>query len=146
MEPYRSILQKQGYRMTPQRIAVLHVLAESGRHMTPIEVFQQAQQELPGMTEPTVYRTLNFLSAQGLLLAAHVGSGQFVYEIALRDHHHLICRECGETLEIGHELLAQLYENLRNQTGFQINSMHVTFFGLCPGCQKKKQSTQILDN
>jgi len=140
MEPYRTILQNQGYRMTPQRIAVLRILTESGCHMTPIEVYQQAQQELPGMTEPTVYRTLNFLSAQGLLLAAHVGGGQLVYEIALRDHHHLICRECGVTFEIGHELLAQLYENLKDQTGFQINSMHVTFFGLCPRCQEQKRS------
>lgn len=136
-EEYKSILQTAGFRMTPQRMAILRILKEADRHMTPIEVFQKAQQDLPGMTEPTVYRTLNFLSEQGLVLPAHIGSGQLVYEIAHRAHHHLICRECGGACEISHDLLKTLYEQLKKQTGFQIDSMHVTFFGLCPACQKE---------
>jgi Fe2+ or Zn2+ uptake regulation protein len=139
----KSVLQTRGYRMTPQRMAILRILTEaslqeSGHHMTPLEVCHKAQQELPGLTEPTVYRTLSFLTEQGLVLAAHIGSGQLVYEIAQRDHHHLICRECGGTCEISHDLLKSLYEQLNLNTGFQIDSMHVTFFGLCPGCQQKR--------
>jgi len=138
MNPYKSILQSQGFRTTPQRLAILHILKDAGTHLTPIEVYQRAQGILPGLTEATVYRTLNFLTAQGLVLAAHVGSGQFVYEIAHHDHHHLICRKCGGACEISHDLLKSLYTQLQKDTGYQIDSMHVTFFGLCPACQKEK--------
>jgi Fe2+ or Zn2+ uptake regulation protein len=68
-------------------------------------------------------------------LAAHIGAGQLVYEIAGHDHHHLICRVCGATQQIDHSLLEALYQHFLDSTGYQIDSIHVTFFGLCPGCR-----------
>ena len=129
-------LRSRGFRMTPQRLVVLRILDHAGRHLTPIEIFQQVQQEMPGMTEATVYRTLSFLSAQGMVLPAHIGSGQLVYEMAGHAHHHLICRNCGATHEIDHTLLEALYQQFQASTGFCIDSVHVTFFGLCPNCQQ----------
>ena len=132
-------LRSRGFRLTPQRLAILRILEESDCHMTPLEVYQRALLEVPGITEATVYRTLAFLTEQGLVLAAHIGSGQLVYEIAGSDHHHLICRQCGQTLEIGHDLLESLYEKFMAETGYQIDSLHVTFFGLCKACQNSDQ-------
>jgi Fe2+ or Zn2+ uptake regulation protein len=122
--------------MTPQRLAILRILQEADGHMTPVEICQKAQSLLPGITEATVYRTLTFLSQQGLLMAAHIGSGQLVYEYAGHAHHHLICRTCGQTQEIDHGTMLSLYDRLMVETGFKIDSMHVTFFGLCPECQR----------
>jgi Fe2+ or Zn2+ uptake regulation protein len=121
--------------MTPQRMAILNILSQAGAHLTPIDICQKAAEALPGLTDATVYRTLNFLTQQGLVLAAHIGNGQLVYEIAGRNHHHLICRRCGGTCEIGHELLESLYQQFQASTGYQIDNIHVTFFGLCPACQ-----------
>jgi Fe2+ or Zn2+ uptake regulation protein len=135
METYTSHLHKHGFRMTPQRMAILNILTQAGTHLTPIAICQQAAAALPGLTDATVYRTLTFLAQQGLVLAAHVGNGQLVYEIAGRNHHHLICRSCGSTCEIGHDLLESLYEQFQASTGYQIDNIHVTFFGLCPTCQ-----------
>jgi len=128
-------MHSRGYRMTPQRLAILRILQRAGCHLAPVEVFQRAQQEMPGLTEATVYRSLNFLTDQGLVLAAHIGNGQLVYEIAGHDHHHLICRACGQAMEIEHELLSDLYVLFKKHTGYQIDSIHTTFFGLCPDCQ-----------
>jgi Fe2+ or Zn2+ uptake regulation protein len=135
-------LHAQGLRMTPQRLAILDVLQRSHGHLTPLEICRLAEQALPGLTEPTVYRTLNFLAQQGLVLVAHVGNGQLVYEIAGRNHHHLICRNCGSTCEIDHDLLKSLYEQFQASTGYHIDNFHVTFFGLCPDCRaSQNQST-----
>lgn len=136
-EPFSAQLRSQGFRLTPQRLAILRILRESGGHLTPGEVYAQAHSLLPGLTEATVYRTLNFLVGQGLVMAAHIGSGQFVYEIAEHNHHHLICRACGYTQEIDHAGLQVLYDRFQADTGFLIDSLHVTFFGLCSDCQKQ---------
>lgn len=138
METYTSHLHEHGFRMTPQRMAVLNILSQAGAHLTPLAICQKAAEALPGLTDATVYRTLTFLAQQGLVLAAHVGNGQLVYEIAGRNHHHLICRKCGNTCEISHDLLKSLYEQFQASTGYQIDTVHVTFFGLCPACQAKK--------
>lgn len=132
--PTTMDLRKRGFRLTPQRLAILNILQGAGRHITPAQVYSRAREIMPGITEATVYRTLNFLAEQGLALPAYVGSGQFVYEYAGKDHHHLICRKCGEMHEIDHAALEPLYRTFQESTGFQIDSIHLTFFGLCPGC------------
>ncbi len=134
-----EILHDRGYRITPQRLAILHIINQSGQHLTPLEIYQQALQIIPGITETTVYRTLSFLAQQGLILVAHVGSGQLVYETAEPAHHHLICRKCGSTRQIEHDLLKGLYQNFKENTGYQIDTVHATFFGLCPACQENHQ-------
>lgn len=132
---YTSKLRARGFRITPQRLAILNILCNTPHHLSPLDIFQQAQTDIPGLTEATVYRTLNFLVEQGLAMPAHLGNGQLVYEIAERAHDHLICRACGYNQEISHEDLHELYGQFQKKTGFQIDSMHVTFFGLCPECQ-----------
>jgi Fe2+ or Zn2+ uptake regulation protein len=141
-EGYATYLRSKGYRLTPQRLAILRILDEAGHHMSPAEVYRQALLIIPGLTEATIYRTLNFLCHEGLVLAAHMGSGQLVYEIAGHNHHHLICRDCGHILEIDHSALEDLYKGFQERTGYQIDSIHVTFFGLCPECQPERM---ILD-
>lgn len=135
--PEFNWLREQGYRLTPQRLAILAVLRSAEGHLTPAEIYSQVVQEMPGMTEATIYRTLNFLAEHGLVLVAHVGRGQLVYEIADHDHHHLICRQCGEMKEIEHLQLKALYEQFLESTGYQINTIHGTFFGLCPDCRSE---------
>jgi len=123
--------------MTPQRMAILHVLHHAGERLSPGGVYQQASRDVPGITEATVYRTLEFLAENGLAHSAHVGSGHLVYEITKSNHHHhLICRKCGGEVEIDHSSLEQVYSELEAQSGFRFIDSHITFFGLCPECQK----------
>jgi Fe2+ or Zn2+ uptake regulation protein len=138
--PEVSWLRSQGFRLTPQRLAILEVLRSADGHLTPSDIYEKVAADLPGLTEATVYRTLNFLAEQGLVLVAHLGRGQLVYEIAEHDHHHLICKECGDMKEIDHIEIKALYDQFLDKTGYQINSIHTTFFGLCPDCQSKKTS------
>ncbi len=127
-------LRQKGYRLTPQRLAVFSILAEAGQHLSPVDVYRRAQQRLPGINEATVYRALSFLTEQGLVHAAHLGGGQVVYEVAEHEHHHLLCRSCGESVEIEHRLMEAIYEELEQITGYQIDSVHLTFFGRCAAC------------
>ena len=135
-EEYTPQLRARGYRMTPQRLAILHVLHHSGKHLTPAQIFEKASKELEGLTEPTVYRTLEFLAENGLARSAHMGSGHLAYEIAGHEHHHLKCRICGSEAEVDHAVLSKLYRQLESTSGYRLIDSHVTFFGLCPNCQK----------
>ena len=128
-------LRELGYRITPQRRVILHILRHANDHLTPGEVFEQAQANLPGLTETTVYRTLEFLAQVGLAQAAFGSSGKRAYEISDHDHHHLVCSQCGHELEIPHERLAGLFAELAGETQFQLAQNHITLFGLCPNCQ-----------
>jgi Fe2+ or Zn2+ uptake regulation protein len=135
LDPSFQELRRQGYRLTPQRRAIFQILQQAEGHLTPVEVVARARQAMPGLTEATVYRSLAFLAENGLALATHVGGGQLVYESAERAHHHLICRGCGAEVEVDHEVLHELYARLHEITGYEIDSLHMTFFGRCAHCQ-----------
>lgn len=121
--------------MTPQRMAILHVLRHAGKHLSPTEVYKLAKREFPRITEPTVYRTLEFLAENGLAHPSHTGNGRFTYQIAGDDHHHVVCRLCGDEIEVQHTLLESLYQTLESTSGYAGIDSHVTFFGVCPKCQ-----------
>jgi Fe2+ or Zn2+ uptake regulation protein len=132
---YTPQLRARGYRMTPQRHAILHVLCHSGKHLSPSQVYQKALKELPDLTEPTVYRTLEFLAENGLAYPAHMGNGHLGYQIANKKHHHLVCRNCGSELEVEHALIQPMVHKLESTSGYKLTDGHVTFLGLCSNCQ-----------
>ncbi len=126
------MLRQRGFRMTPQRLAILEALHEGG-HLSPAEVFAHVAHT--GLTETTVYRTLDFLAENDILLVANRGNGHLAYELTGGHHHHLLCRACGAQVEIEPQLLQPLFEQLHDQTGFKVDAGHITFRGLCPTCQ-----------
>ena len=132
---YAPQLRARGFRMTPQRMAILHVLRHADTHLSPSAVYKKALKELPGITEPTVYRTLEFLADNGLVRPSYNSSGHLTYEIAGSEHHHLLCRSCSGEIEVEHTLLESLYRLLETTSGYRSIDSHVTFFGLCPNCQ-----------
>jgi Fur family ferric uptake transcriptional regulator len=132
---YTPQLRARGFRMTSQRLAILHVLRHEGTHLSPGEIYKKALMEFPGLTEPTVYRTLEFLAENGLVRSSHAGGGRLTYQIAAADHHHIVCRVCKTEIEVEHRLLFSLYQALETASGFKNIDSHVTFFGVCPKCQ-----------
>jgi Fur family ferric uptake transcriptional regulator len=136
---YAPQLRSLGFRVTPQRLTVLHVLRHAESRLSPAEVHQRARETLPGLTETTVYRTLDFLAENGLVWPIRLEKGHLVYELAGKRHHHLICRECGSEIEVPHSALKSAYAKLEAATGYRLFDAHLTLFGLCPKCQKKKR-------
>lgn len=133
---YAPQLRARGYRMTSQRMAILHVLHHAGTHLSPSEIYQEARRELPSLTEPTVYRTLDLLAENGLIHPSHSGSRHLTYQIAGNDHHHVICRVCGSEIEVQHELLESLVRQVESSSGYVRIDSHITFFGVCPACAR----------
>jgi Fur family ferric uptake transcriptional regulator len=132
---YIPQLRARGFRMTPQRMAILHILHHAQGHISPTKVYERASRDLPGLTEATVYRTLEFLAQNGLACSSHKGNGHLVYEITEQNHHHLICRHCGVEMQVDHAALEKVYAELESSTGYRFINSHMTFFGLCPQCQ-----------
>ena len=134
-EEISALIRTRGFRLTPQRLTILQVLQHSGQHLTPAEIYEASRQSMPGLTETTVYRTLEFLADNGFAMAAHIGSGKLVYQVAGHDHHHVICQKCNREVEVGHAQLAGLYKTIEELTGYHLTTSHLTFFGLCPECR-----------
>jgi Fe2+ or Zn2+ uptake regulation protein len=130
-------LQEQGYRLTPQRLAVLEAIKGAGCHMTMQQVLDAVVQDNPTMTLPTVYRSLQWLKAAGLVAETDLGGDCHEYEyVAGHPHHHLICVECGARIELPDSFLDPVREQMTRTYGFVPLATHFAFFGICPECQE----------
>lgn len=125
-------IREKGFRLTNQRIAILNALHASGGHLTRTEIYDRVA---PSLTEPTVYRNLDFLVKHGLVRVTHTGNGRLEYELARHPHHHLACRTCGAEMELAAEIMQTIFDQLESTTGYHLTENHITFTGICPGCK-----------
>jgi Fe2+ or Zn2+ uptake regulation protein len=125
-----------GWRLTPQRRAVLDVLQAATDHPTAAEVFERVKIASPGIGPATVYRSLALLAANGLALELSLGDGSATrYDGNVSRHDHLVCTSCGSASDIQSVLPSQLLEQLTDTSGYAINRYDLQFHGLCPNCR-----------
>jgi len=133
-----TILRREGHKLTPQRRAVLGVIAQSHEHFTPAAIYEKVRREYPGIGLVTVYRTLDLLIGLGLLCEVHTAGNQRSYSMRRPSghHHHLVCSDCGTVIDFTNCDLSELEQVLSRQTGFKIRGHLLEFRGLCQNCQK----------
>lgn len=132
-----EILHRGGYRVTPQRLVILDAVCAGNGHTTLGEIYVRTKRMDPSIDRSTLYRALGLFEQVGLVVSADLGTGEKVYEIAeSENHYHLICRECGHTELIDHDLIQPLFEKLEQRYRFSIQTDHHVIFGTCPDCQE----------
>jgi len=138
-ERITSILRQRGYKLTPQRRAVLDVIAHNQGHLTPAALYDRVHQQYPGIGLVTIYRALGLLARLGLICEVHAGGNcrSYLLRGPSEHHHHLICSGCGTVVDFADCDLAQVTERISRKTGFEIDSHLVEFVGRCQDCRQK---------
>ncbi len=131
-----DVLQKSGCRLTAPRRAVVETLAGSTRALTPVEVYEVARKDCPGLGLVSVYRTLEKLEELGLVQRVHQTRSCQAFIRAGDGHQHLIvCTQCGQAVLFEGDQLGTLFNSVSKTTGFQIESHWLQVFGLCKACR-----------
>jgi Fur family ferric uptake transcriptional regulator len=128
-------LKKRGYRMTPQRRAIVSEIMQTEGHIAAHELVQKVKDRLPGVNDSTVYRTLDLLEEMGFLSHAHLGGGPSYHHAGAGDHIHLICARCGARQGIPESESAAMKEFVAQRTGFDPDFTHFAISGLCAKCR-----------
>ncbi|HEY3314618.1 MAG TPA: Fur family transcriptional regulator [Bacillota bacterium] len=138
----RELMAKRSSRLTPQRLAVLEVLAAShGQHLGADDVHARLRGDHPEIGLATVYRTLDLFEHLGLVHRVDLGAGRGQYELAAAEprhyHHHLICVQCGRIQEFGDDLLDKLEAEITRKADFTVVDHTLRVYGYCADCRKK---------
>ena len=135
-----AALREHGYKLTPQRRAVIKAIAGTHEHMTPSELHERVRRDNPGIGLVTVYRTMDILAEIGLICELHSGNNcrSYLLRRPAEHHHHLICSECGQVVDFTDCDLRDIERRLSRDTGFEMESHLLEFLGRCPACQQAK--------
>ncbi len=131
-------LRNKGYKITPQRRAVITALEECAPFPTVQQLQATVRRMQPDVSLDTIYRNLTLLTELGIVHEIHRPSGN-AYELVQpgHHHHHLICTECGKTECIDICPMNKIYEKEAEKRGFQITGHIFEFYGLCWSCRSK---------
>ncbi len=123
--------------MTGARQAVLGALRQECHPLSIKEVFQK----LPGgdCDLATVYRCMHLLEGLGMVKRFDLGDGVARFELLPEGdsghHHHLVCTQCAEVVELDDCAMSELDEKIGSRCGFSQVTHRLEFFGLCPECR-----------
>lgn len=128
-------LREAGLRVTAPRITVLRVLAEHP-HSTARAVAERARQGLGSVSTQAVYDVLAALAGAGLVRRIEPAGSAALYETRTDDdHHHLVCRACGRTVDVDCLSGGPICLTPADDAGFLLDEAEVVFWGLCPDCR-----------
>ena len=123
---YVSLLKQSGLKVTPQRLSVLRIL---DRHMHPTidELYDYILKEHPSVSLATVYKNLNTLKDEGLVVEVNIVNQKPRYDIYEYPHIHVVCETCGHVEDLSYEdaELGKYQEALERKLGNIIDRLNV---------------------
>jgi Fe2+ or Zn2+ uptake regulation protein len=130
-----ALLRQHGVHVTAQRLAVMRAVADHP-HSTTDEIDRVVRAELGAISRQAVYDVLGTLTDRGILRRIQPAGSVARYEDRVGDnHHHLICRSCGRTVDIDCAVGARPCLTAADDAGFEIDEAEVIYWGRCPDCR-----------
>ncbi len=129
-------LKNVGLKITKARLSVLAILAEVSRPVDVDEIERVLKKKRIAADQATIYRVLDALYQNKLIIRLDFHEGKFRYELKSDDdHHHLICQNCGRTEDVVDCPVNELDKKIFSQKQFVVKQHALEFFGLCRQCQ-----------
>lgn len=135
VEGVLELVRARGGRATTARRIIVEVLFERAGHLNAEALAEAVQAQSPDVHVSTVYRNLEELERLGVVTHTHLGHGPATYHLAARRHGHLVCEECGTTVEVPLDLFASLTKQAESRFGFDVDPGHSAVMGRCSACR-----------
>jgi Fur family ferric uptake transcriptional regulator len=134
-----TALRDSGLRVTKQRVAVMHALADAP-HSGADAVLARVRADVGQVSTQAVYDVLNTLTDRGLVRRIQPAGSSARYELRVGDnHHHVVCRRCGVVSDIdcaaGAAPCLEPHGLADTSPGFVVDEAEVTYWGLCAACR-----------
>ncbi len=120
-----------------QREAILNELRSRKDHPTADELYFSLKTEYPNLSLGTVYRNLNLLADEGIILKIS-SDGADRFDATADNHYHFQCTKCGRLYDIDYPVINGIENEAQKIAGGKITSHQLTFIGICENCLQLK--------
>ena len=120
--------------VTAQRLAVLRAVSEQP-HSTADDIHSIVRAELGAISRQAVYDALGALADRQLVRRIQPAGSPARYEDRVGDnHHHLICRACGQMVDVDCAVGNTPCLTAAEDAGYDVDEAEVMYWGRCPAC------------
>lgn len=129
-----DLLRRHGVQITAQRLAVLAAVTDRP-HSTTDDVARLVRRTIGAISSQAVYDALAVMTEKGLVRRIQPAGSSARYEARIGDnHHHLVCRVCGRTVDVDCAVGETPCLIAADDEGFEIDEAEVVYWGRCPDC------------
>ncbi|MBN1885885.1 MAG: transcriptional repressor [Candidatus Krumholzibacteriota bacterium] len=139
MESFESTIQKlreNGFKLTPQRLAVVRYLLGNTMHPKAETIHVDLKRKYPSLSFSTVYNTLNTLASINEIQALHIFDDHLIYDPNTSPHIHFLCRSCEQIIDIDLKGTDMISIPVTEIDGHRVESYQVIFRGTCKDCSQ----------
>ncbi|HHB76359.1 MAG TPA: transcriptional repressor [Desulfobulbus sp.] len=130
-------------RLTTQRQIILEELSKVKTHPTAGEVYDMVRKRLPRIGLGTVYRNLELMAENGMIVKLEVGGTQKRFDATTDAHYHIRCSCCGRVDDIDVPVIDSLVDAAADNSSYQILGHHIEFTGICSKCREEENISTL---
>ena len=137
MDNFKTVLRKEGLKITPQRVAILKEIIKDKGHRESEEIYFAIKSSKTHVSRATVYRTLDILVQNNFVRKLNIGDGRERYESKINSlhHDHLICEICHNIIEFVDQDIEMLQDKIAKKYQFSLTRHVHQLFGICKECR-----------
>jgi len=135
MKDYTEILRSYNLKATPQRLVIIESIDHYG-HINIDKLYEEVKNKFSSISLATIYKNINSMISNTLLLEVKIPNEKSVYEIVKEQHSHLVCKNCGEVIDIKIDT-TRIVDSISQDYKFSIEKSDLVFSGSCESCSSK---------
>ncbi|GBH33745.1 MAG: transcriptional repressor [Nitrosopumilus sp.] len=136
LEEIVSSLRDEGFRITPQRIAIVDYLLKTEDHPSAELIHKVVRKRYPMVSLSTVYKTLDLLREKKLVNEIEVEGGAR-FDAHIDEHINLVCMKCGKIDDVDEDSLKEIQAKAAKKSKYLILKSNFELYGYCHNCKSK---------
>ena len=139
IEQIVSSLRDEGFRITPQRIAIVDYLLKTEEHPSADLIHKVIKKKYPMISLSTVYKTLDLLKEKKLVNEMDV-DGEARFDAHTDEHINLVCMNCGKIDDVDENTLREIQIKAAKKSKYLILRSNFELHGYCSSCKSRMKS------
>jgi Fur family ferric uptake transcriptional regulator len=134
---FRNIFKEKKLSLSHPRLLIYQELSNASTPLSPLEIYQNLLKKKKKVGLTSIYRSLELFESLGFVFKIINGSNVKYKLCELENHHHhIVCKACGNVVELNFCNISDWSKKVSESTGFQVVDHQLNFYGFCKACQQ----------
>ena len=135
-ELFKNIIQEKKLKLSHPRLLIYQELSIASSPLSPLEIYQNLLKKKKEVGLTSIYRSLDLFESLSMVFKIINGSSVRYKLCELENHHHhIVCKACGDVVELNFCDISDWSKKVTESTGYQVVDHQLNFYGFCKSCK-----------
>jgi len=133
---FRNLFREKKLSLSHPRLLIYQELSNALSPLGPLEIYRTLLKKRKKIGLTSIYRSLDLFESLGMVFKIVHGSSVRYKLCELENHHHhIVCKACGNVVELDFCDISDWSKKVTESTGYQVVDHQLNFYGFCRSCK-----------